>query len=325
MKSTFKIFIVLLCICSSCDDVKTKQAIFSKEKVLRAEETPLKEIISPDFMIKEGKFLIISSRLTDIQIHTYSLPSLEYLGGTGNKGRGPGEIQVFPMFCRSEDDQLLYVWGYKPTTIQKWFIDQNGRFIDKGEIDLGRYDIYNDMQVISDSIFIYYLTDNLKIIKYDMKNRVFLDEIVFDKDSENRTFNQSNRGIISVNDSYLVYAYMFKKQINIYDLKTFKLKTIIKGEKKELITELADPHNIVYKYLNVVAGKDQFYVLYSGRKYGDSPNSKILEVYNYKGNPVIKYSFDKSPSSLFVVDEENSYIYSYNENYPDVFLKYKIN
>lgn len=312
-----------MCVFFSCDNVKIKYAVFPIEKKLQAEETALIAIIAPDFMTKEGNFLIISSSSSDIKLHIYSLPSLKYLGGTGLQGRGPNEFQIFPMFCQSADDKLLYVWGYKPTTIKKWFIDPNGKFIDKGEHKLSKYETFNDMQIISDSIFIYNLSADLIIKKYDLKKGVYLDEIVFKKDANNNNLNNSNRGIVGVNDSYMIYAYMFKKQIDIYDLNTFKLKTTILGEKRIKDPDLTDPHNIVYQYLNVVTGKDVFYVLYSGKKYGDSPNSKTLEVYDYKGNPIIKYSFDKSPSSLFVIDDANRYIYAYNELYQDSLLKYK--
>jgi hypothetical protein len=68
-----------------------------------------------------------------------------------------------------------------------------------------------------------------------------------------------------------------------------------------------------------LAGKNYFYALTT------RDNSKMIdmEVFDYEGNSVMKYSFDTYPS-LFIVDEENNYMYGYTEKHEDYFLRYKL-
>jgi hypothetical protein len=47
-----------------------------------------------------------------------------------------------------------------------------------------------------------------------------------------------------------------------------------------------------------------------------------MEVYNYDGLPVKRFTFD-IPPQLLVVDEEQSVIYGYNDKYEDYLLHYK--
>ncbi len=84
-----------------------------------------------------------------------------------------------------------------------------------------------------------------------------------------------------------------------------------------------DFENITYHYFNIYAGKKYFYVIYVGHKEDDNFFDRTLEVYNYEGNPIIKYTFDIIPF-YFVVDEDNGYIYATNANYEDYLLRYKL-
>lgn len=84
-----------------------------------------------------------------------------------------------------------------------------------------------------------------------------------------------------------------------------------------------DIKNITYHYFNVYAGKKYFYALYVGHKEDNHFLDRTLEVYDYKGNPIAKYTFDIIPF-YFVVDEENGYIYATNSNYEDYLLRYKL-
>jgi cephalosporin hydroxylase len=82
--------------------------------------------------------------------------------------------------------------------------------------------------------------------------------------------------------------------------------------------------DIERQYLNIYAGKKYFYVIHIGHKEEDGDYFKrTLEVYDYKGNPIIKYTFDIVPF-YYVVDEENGYIYATNSDYEDYLLRYKL-
>lgn len=306
-------FILFFIICCIHDD------IFSPEKIeLKAEKKLLEEIISPEFITRVDNKLVISSSKSGNMLHIYSLPDLRYLYSTGRKGSGPEEIQLFPMFCESLN-QALYVWGYGPMTIKKFDVNQNGELKFNDLIKLPRYEAFNYMHILNDSLFIYYLPDNLKIVKLDLKNNKFLDDIQMKKDNHGESYFYSNRGTIAANDSFLVFGYLFKKQINIFWVNNFKLHKKIIGNYKHKDPVVGDFKTPVY-YTNIVAGEDFFYALCTDNK----SNSVVMEVYNYNGLFMKKFTFDITPQ-LFAVDENNKTIYgfAYNNKYEPYLLRFR--
>ena len=301
------IYFSLVLFIYSCgnDDISSPE-----KKELKSEKEVLKEIISPDFLTRVDNKLIISSSQSDSMLYVYSLPDLKYLNRTGKKGRGPGEIPFFPMFCESMN-RTLYVWGYGPKTIGKFDINQNGELKVNDTIKLPIYEAFNNMHILNDSLFIYYLPDDLRIVKFDLKNKRYLDIIQLKKDNHNESFYYSNRGIIAANDSFVVFAYLFKKEINIYRLNDFKLHKVIKGDyeyKKPIVGSSDNPKY----YTQIVAGENFFYAL--------CKNDKSMEVYDYDGTFVNEFTFDITPS-LFAVDENNKTIYGFaNDNKYEPYL-----
>lgn len=179
------------------------------------------------------------------------------------------------------------------------------------------------MNILKDSLLIYYLPDNLEIRKYDLENNVLLDQIKLKKDPHNESFFFSNRGMIIANDSSIVHSYLFKRRIDIYDTKTLELKTVIGDVNHKENIMLGDFENVRYHYINLVAGNKYFYALYSGENnQGDSRGNKI-EVYDYNGNPILEYLFD-IPPLLYTIDEENKMIYGFSNFHEDYLLSYKM-
>ena len=306
MRKTF-IFCSLLLFIYSCrnNDISPPE-----KKELKSEKKILKEIISPDFLTRIDNKLIISSSQSDSMLYVYSLPDLKYLHRTGKKGRGPEEIPLFPMFCESLN-KTLYVWGYGKKIITKFDVNQNGELKLNDTIKLPMYEEFNCMHIFNDSIFIYYLPDNLNIVKFDLKNKKYLDNIRMKKEDHNESYFYSNRGSIAANDSFVVFAYLFKKQINIYRLNDFKLHKKIIGNYKHKGPIVGDFNTPVY-YTKIVAGENFFYALCT--------NNKSMEVYDYNGSFVNEFTFDITPS-LFAVDEYNKTIYGFaNDNKYEPYL-----
>jgi len=276
-----------------------------EKKELKSEKRLMEEIISPDFITRVDNKLIIASHLSDTMLYVYSLPDLKYLHSTGKKGRGPDEIPLFPMFCESLN-QTLYVWGYGPRTIRKFEIDQYGELKPGDTINLPKYEAFNYMHIFNDSLLIYYLDDNLEIVKVDLKNGEYLDNIQMEKDNHNESFYNSNRGTIAASDSFVVFAYFFKKQIDIYRLNDFGLHKKITGNYEYKAPVLGDPSTLVYYYTRVVASENFFYALCKNNK----NNSAVMEVYDYNGSFAKEFTFDITPE-LFAVDENNKTIYGF--------------
>lgn len=321
----YKLLYILLIVVGlySCSKPRVDGTIFSENKELHAEKIPVNEIFSVDFVTKSGNYFIISNSKADTTLFLYETPSLTFKNATGIKGGGPDEIQTFPMFCHTLDNEFLYVRGYSPFSIRKISIQPQGNFSFIDEYKLDGYDEYNFMNLIRDSLFIYYSSDQLTITKYDLKNKALLKKISLKKEDHKESYYYSNRGLIAANDSLVIYPYIYKKQIDIYAVDNFQLIKRISDGKKYPKVRVYDDKNITYHYLNIYAGKKYFYVIYVGHKIEDNFFDRILEVYDYKGNPIIKYTFDIVPF-YFVVDEENGYIYGCNSYYEDYLLKYKL-
>lgn len=130
--------------------------------------------------------------------------------------------------------------------------------------------------------------------------------------------------MIVANDSIIVHAYLFKNRIDIYDIETLELKAVIEDKKDPTTITLGDFDNLEYHYINLVAGKEYFYALYSGQKNNDKSKDKNrIQVYDFKGKSIIEYEFD-IPPLIFVVDEKNQMMYGFNGEYQDYLLSYEM-
>lgn len=287
---------------------------FTNIKEVSLQKIHIKEVIRPDFFTKVDNRLVISSSISDTMLYYYSIPGLNLIKKEGIKGNGQNEFSAFPMFCRTPGDESLYIWGYNNLLIKKFVPNDIDEFDYQKEFILSKYEAFNYMHILNDSLLIYYLPDLLSIKKYDLISHVFLDEKNLEKERHGESYFYSNRGMIAANDSCIVHAYLFKRRIDIYDINTLELKHVIidKGESQNIV--LGDFNNLVIYHQNIVAGKKYFYVLHdNGRK------EYAIETYDYNGNPVVKYKVDIMPQ-IFIIDEDNNAIYGYNSEFEDYLL-----
>lgn len=247
---------------------------------------------------------------------------MEFLNAAVRKGRGPHEIPIFPMFCESPSSDMLYVWGYSPTTIEKNRILKDGTLGFEAEFALSKYEAFNNMSIMNDSLFIYFLPDELTIKKYDLTIKKEVGVISFKRDEHKESYFYANRGNVANNEKYIVYPYIFKNRIDIYDLNSLKLSRCITGSKKSPKPVPGDFSSITYHYRYVYAGKDYFYALHGGNENGVLREIR-LEVYDYDGNPAKEYLLDIMPD-IFVVDEKDSMLYGFNSQYSDHIVKYAL-
>ena len=308
---------------TSCSHSHQKEISFPVSKKLTAEKIYVNEIFSPDFVTQSGDFFIIASSLSDTTLFLYDTPTLTFKNVTGRRGSGPDDIQTFPRFCHTVGNNFLYIKGFSPFSIRKISIDSIGNFSFVDEYLLKQQDEYNFMNIIKDSLLIYYNSNRLSINKYDLKSNESLDEIKFPKDDHRESFYFQNRGFISANDSFVVHPYIYKRQIDIYSINDFKLHKRISDGKHSPKPSIQGPENITYHYLNVYAGEKYFYAMYVGHRENENFLDRTLEVYDYEGNPIIRYTFDIVPF-YFAVDEKRGYIYATNSNYEDYLLRYRL-
>lgn len=322
------LYIVLIIIAFSCKG-RSNKITFEKEFSIHAQKKQITQLISPGFISVKGNYFFITNLASsDSLIYCYETPNLIFSGGFGKKGKGPDEFVGFPMFCKSTNN-YLYIRGYTPMSIKKITVDDLDSMTVINEFKLQKYENINQPSIFNDSIFIYNAFPNsLSIKKYDLKNNKLYGVIDFKIDrNEKDLFYASNRGILSSNGSVIVYAYMFKKQIDIYDMNSLKLKLSIKDNNKKIKPQVPmsfnDDKNI-YHYQDIVTGENYFYALYQGTTNKKCTlSSSVIEVYNYEGNPIAKLKFDIAPNP-FVVDEKNNCIYGYLTQLEGVLLKYDL-
>ena len=309
--------------CQQVERETISNADFPVQKELKAHPVAMDYIISPDFIIKRGDFLIVSSSLTDTMLYVLELPTFRCVNKLGIQGGGPDDFFAFPMFCETFPSDQLLVWGYTPVTIKKFDVDTTGRLLPDGEHRLRFYEAFNNMTVVNDSLLLYFLPDRLKVKKYDLKQGEVLDELELEKEDHGESYFYKNRGIMAAGNSQIVYAYLYKKQIDLYDMGSFRLIKELAGTGRYASPVVGDFQGVQH-YIHVVPGNNYFYALYKGERTGTDGNAaEVLEVYDYEGNPVALYSFDIAPT-LFVVDETNGKLYGYNYRYEDYFFVYDL-
>ena len=314
----FPIYSIILlgsCQKSHVYEFSKDQTIYPKKEMINIEE-----IMSPSYMILKDNILVISSYQTDYSLFLFQTPSLEFIKPEGRLGNGPDEINPSAAFCRSSND-YLYVTGYTPYTIRKISFGQNGEFNFIKDIDIKTYDIYNSMSIINDSVLIY-SPELMTIVKYDLPNEKEIDRISYPHEDRTPVMYDKNRGVLSSNDSYLIYAHCHSKEIDIYDVNTFKLIKKISDGKKYPQPDITVADDAIPLQRSVIAEDSYFYVLGRFEKNRNNHNTYI-EVFDYDGNPITKYLFEEE-ISLFAIDHNNGYIYGYDYSTPDNLWRYDI-
>jgi len=294
---------------------------FPVEKSLFAERVKVNEVFSLSKMMYKGDYLFVSdARSNENLIHQYSLPDFKCVYEGGSKGQAEDEFQIFPVFCNTPADKV-YIWGYTMFSIRSFTLDNAGQLTFERKYDLPiSGDMYNDIHVVRDSILVMNEVSQLAIKKINLNNQQIIGEIKFKKDEHNESFFCENSGYMAANDSLIVYAYRYKKQIDIYDMGDMKLKKKLVGDEIAPHIVLYDPESTVYRNYGIFAGKDYFYVWCPG-KWGVK-NGCSIEVYDYSGGSIAKYELD-AMLTTFTVDERNGVIYGYaGRVFEDGFMRY---
>jgi hypothetical protein len=270
-------------------------------------------LINPAFLELKNNFLVIASFYTDTAIFVYSTPNLKLVNSFGRRGNGPDDF-LFPSFCKT-NTASLYLKGYSnPMSIKKVSVNNSGEFLQEDEYKLEDYTLYNDLHLFEDSILLYKDLETNSLMKIELNGNKEISSLEFKYDENYPHPYSFNDGILASNGTFCVYVYTNKREIDIYDsdLKLHK-KLQWNYNKSGLIVD--DSQNSISYYLNVYAGKNRFYALYTGSSYNQKKKAPekgyFLDVFDYEGNPIIRYEFDKVVLT-YVVDEENNLLYGFD-------------
>ena len=197
---------------------------FTNEKNLEMISVKIDEILLADFMIKKGNYLFMISTRSDSMVYLYALPDLQYCKSFGIKGKGPGEF-ILPMFVEAPGNDV-YIWGYSDVRLIRCFsVDSNAHITVKQDYHLDKYETFNFMHLIRDSICVYSLMPTQPLVKlYDLKNGKNMGELKIGSKNRVNSYLSDGDGVMAANDSVIIVAYHYKKQIDIYDVSTLKPK-----------------------------------------------------------------------------------------------------
>ncbi len=204
--------------CMPDNSKRVEMESFPVCKKLIAERIPLEQVLSPGYLLNKHDVLFATGEKGDTLLYRYQLPDLSYIDRFGIKGQGEDDFQLFPMFAKSQTEDV-YIWGYTPLTIKRFSLDNDGRLVLKRKYQLASYESFNEMHVAMDSILIYSaIPSEFAIKKVDLNTGALLGKIPIETDRHKDSFFYSNRGYVAANDSFVVYTYVYKKQIDIYSI-----------------------------------------------------------------------------------------------------------
>ena len=309
--------------CGDRDTAVTAKRAFPQEKRIQAVKCPVGDVMDPSYMIQKGDYLLVRSGQPKKQLFVFTVPDLRFVCATGNQGRGPEEFSTFPTLVESRTD-TFYVFGYAHRHLKSLAVDSAARVHLTECYEIPLHEVFNHMHLIDDSVLLYetVMLPQYAVYKYDLKNRKSIDELKIERETlESELTFDTSRGHMAANDSVMIYVYLYKNQIDIYDVKDFRLKRRIVGVYKP--QKPAFRNKELY-YLGVIPGDKYFYALFKGERTEKGENrSNTIEVYDYDGNPVALYRFD-IPPLYFYPDEKNNCIYATHPSCMDTLLRYDL-
>ena len=319
-----KLYALLLFLSTVLGCRQQEEIKFPITKHLIAEKVPINAVMAPAFMAFEKDWLVVSKLKGDSVLYFYSRPDLKYLGSAGRMGDGPEEFRSFTQFCDNPFGKLIVSNLGSPLSIKEIEIDSLFRIEVKKEYRFKNYVLKNNMFLKNDLNLFLFNIDLLSIDRYSFINGEgeCIGSVCMNEgrshliDSSDPEF-----GIPIYNDSLAIYLYCFKDQLDIYSLDDLTLKKRVSGSGKIHIDKDNWQETKRY-YTTGYAGKKFFYVF--NRSKGDLDNNFVIQSFTYDGEPVIQYTFNINPGTPFIVDEEYGYLYSFNYQYGEYLLRYKL-
>ena len=168
--------------------------------------------MDPNYMIQKGDYLLVQSGQPQKQLFVFTVPDLNFVCATGNKGKEPDEIPFPPMLVESRTD-TLYVFGYAYRHLKSLKVDSAARVHLTERYEIPLYEVFNYMHLIDDSVLLYetVMLPQYAVYKYDLKNRKSIDELKIERETpESELTFDTSRGYMAANDSVMIYVYLYK-------------------------------------------------------------------------------------------------------------------
>ena len=273
-------------------------------------------IFDPIEVVLSNKYLILKGMKSDPIFQQYELPNMHYVKSFGNRGRGPNEFSSPPMMYSLRGQEKIYISHScsEGESFTGYLISENGDLIPQDTlIATNGNGLYNNYHIINDSLLVYNLLPNeFGIEKINLSTNSFPTKIQFTKNKhyKGEDFFHPDFGTLSVNNQYIVYVYMFRKQIDIYNLDdlTLKVRLLAKRHRQTITTSEQSKRY----YYDVYVTENFIYAVYIDPDTDDKKNKYFVEVFDFNGTPVKRYNIGTSLWGMFAVSSDDSTMYSYN-------------
>jgi len=263
-------------------------------------------------VIIDDDFLYICEEKTDKFLHAIKLPTDEYIGIFGNKGKGPGEILASWALSSPEKGRLLVLDPKQKKVVELTVDSLMKKNIFKREYKLGESTHCHDVIIYNEKM---YFTDQNND-EYRMSESDLEGEEVkgYGKLPQNDKFSTSeNKGKVSRtfmvnNKNIFAFSYFYYPLIELYDIDKNEWVSIV-GPDNEIPSPKFVNRELVYGNIRIT--DDYIYVLYLGRK--GKMEMNVIFVFDHKGLPIKKLILEKNIFSFDVYKDKFIYGLNYEE------------
>lgn len=292
---------------------------------------PIKVPLNPVFgKINADNLVLGSPANADGVLNVFSLPGMEFLYSAIRRGRGPDEFLAMN-WAYSLLENTVSVYDIPQSRLRSYLVSRDTMFLlreyelkEKMEGGANVTMPYVSMIQLNESQFVTRAAartfDELKLQNFESGKTEGVVPDLLSKDPD-RDFYLSYNYVFGFGGNCLVRAYRYFDRIEIFrknDDNTFTPEVIV-TDSKNYENNLDSEDRVVY-YRDIVCGKQNIYLLYSGSKERAVAKSEI-EIFDYEGNPVSIISLDRS-ISMIMVDEAGCKIYGIDSLNPDYIYIY---
>jgi hypothetical protein len=302
------------------EDIVVIPDVFPVEKILTYETYQITEVIDPVQYVVVNDCLFLMGMQSEPIFQQYKLPELTYVKSFGTRGRGPKEY-ISPWMSVSPNLQTLYIKNL--SEFNTYRITHNGELAYQGDIKLPSNVLYNQFHIINDSLLIYNMgPDNMGIEKVNLQTKES-NRILLDDNYDGEYFRNAERGIVAANDKHIVYAYTYRKQMDIYNIDDMSLEVRLRAKGRQYASQPIE-RNSPHYYRDVCLTERYIYALYVNPDTDDDDNKRYVEVFDYEGTPLKRYNMGKHFGVPYAVSPDDSTIYSYHSQFDDKIQKFDL-
>lgn len=272
---------------SNNDYVITKKNNFSRDITLNSVEKELDETIKIKEWIASDSILICLSPKSEKIVYLLRMPQLESITSAGLKGEGPNEL-IAPHIVGLDSDSIVLIDNGRKQLMKLWndSIVARKKIILEGLTNRPRLSQNGDIFYLSSGESGTYIA---RIDNQQTTTKIVFNLSEIDDDISNLSYD--------VYDEYIVATSSGTDRVAIHNLSSGET-VIMEGS--------ADAE---FNYSDVICLKDSFFLLSQHNINGETlEGTTVIEQYDYKGEPMSRYTLDFIAFSSVYDSNTNSFI-----------------